>query len=206
MIPGGACVHRADIGGEKFFDIKCRASGVRPDVNVLVATVRALKLHGGGPPVASGKTMPREYLEENVELVEKGCANMKRHIENTVRGGPRRRARVHTRRWYRERGRSALRARAQVKHFGVKTVVCINAMKTDTPKELEAVRTAALAAGAGSGAVRRAVPALRGVQCAFTRLVAQKQRMPSFRTTTSRAGRAQSTLRRCHGRADAYAL
>eukprot|EP00397_Hematodinium_sp_SG-2012_P017052 GEMP01017422.1.p1 GENE.GEMP01017422.1~~GEMP01017422.1.p1 ORF type:complete len:659 (+),score=165.40 GEMP01017422.1:20-1996(+) len=71
----------ADIGGEKFLDIKCRASGLAPDVAVLVCTVRSQKMHGGGPPVLSGKPLAREYKEEHTELVAAGSDNMKRHIE-----------------------------------------------------------------------------------------------------------------------------
>lgn len=80
----------ADIGMEKFFNIKCRASGLKPKCAVIVATIRALKMHGGGPPVVAGKPLSSEYLEENVELVQKGTSNLVRHIENAkkVRGCP----------------------------------------------------------------------------------------------------------------------
>jgi formate--tetrahydrofolate ligase len=59
----------ADIGMEKFMNIKCRASGLVPDAAVIVATVRALKMHGGGPPVVAGTPLPHEYLREDVPLV-----------------------------------------------------------------------------------------------------------------------------------------
>ncbi|KAI4875155.1 hypothetical protein NFI96_013026, partial [Prochilodus magdalenae] len=72
----------ADIGMEKFFNIKCRYSGLRPHVVVLVATVRALKMHGGGPTVTAGMPLPKEYTEENLELVEKGCSNLRKQVEN----------------------------------------------------------------------------------------------------------------------------
>ncbi|KAG8449349.1 hypothetical protein GDO86_016121 [Hymenochirus boettgeri] len=79
----------ADIGMEKFFDIKCRYSGLRPHVVVLVATVRALKMHGGGPTVTAGVPLPKEYIEENLELLEKGCSNLRKQIQNaTVFGVP----------------------------------------------------------------------------------------------------------------------
>ena len=71
----------SDIGMEKFFNIKCRASGLKPDVVVLVATIRALKMHGGGSAVVAGYDLPQEYVEENLELLEKGCDNLKAHIE-----------------------------------------------------------------------------------------------------------------------------
>jgi methylenetetrahydrofolate dehydrogenase (NADP+)/methenyltetrahydrofolate cyclohydrolase/formyltetrahydrofolate synthetase len=71
----------ADIGMEKFFDIKCRASGLVPDAVVLVATVRSLKMHGGGPTVSAGKPLPPEYASENLTLLENGCANVIRHIQ-----------------------------------------------------------------------------------------------------------------------------
>lgn len=77
----------ADIGMEKFFNIKCRASGLRPHVVCLVATVRALKMHGGGPPVTPGAPIPEEYKKENLELLEKGCCNLRRHIQNAAKFG-----------------------------------------------------------------------------------------------------------------------
>ncbi|KAL8598262.1 C-1-tetrahydrofolate synthase, cytoplasmic [Nucella lapillus] len=72
----------ADIGMEKFFNIKCRYSGLVPNAVVLVATVRALKMHGGGPTVTAGVPLPKAYTEENLELVEKGCSNLIKQIEN----------------------------------------------------------------------------------------------------------------------------
>ncbi|MGZ9164752.1 MAG: formate--tetrahydrofolate ligase [Anaerolineales bacterium] len=77
----------ADIGMEKFFDIKCRYSGLIPQVVVLVATVRALKMHGGGPKVVAGKPLAPEYTDENLELLGKGLANMEKHIENALKYG-----------------------------------------------------------------------------------------------------------------------
>jgi formyltetrahydrofolate synthetase len=98
-------------------NIKCRASGLKPKCAVIVATIRALKMHGGGPPVTAGKALTKEYVEENVELVTKGASNLVRHIENA-------------------------------KKFGVNVVVAINKFKTDTAAEIEAVKKAALDAGA----------------------------------------------------------
>ncbi len=69
----------ADMGMEKFFDIKCRYSGNIPNVVVLVATVRALKMHGGGPKVTAGAPLAPEYIDENLELVQKGAANLLAH-------------------------------------------------------------------------------------------------------------------------------
>ena len=77
----------ADIGMEKFFDIKCRYSGLIPQVVVLVATVRALKMHGGGPKVVAGKPLAPEYTDENIDLVRKGLPNMERHIKNALKYG-----------------------------------------------------------------------------------------------------------------------
>jgi len=74
----------ADIGAEKFFDIKCRYSGLRPNVSVIVCTVRALKMHGGGPPVVAGTPLPLAYQEENLELLRNGCLNLKKHVENLL--------------------------------------------------------------------------------------------------------------------------
>ena len=70
----------ADIGMEKFFDIKCRVSGLIPNCVVLVSTVRALKMHGGLGKVVAGKPLPKELTEENLEYLEKGAANMVAHI------------------------------------------------------------------------------------------------------------------------------
>ncbi len=72
----------ADIGMEKFLDIKCRYSGLVPNVIVIVATVRALKMHGGGPKVVAGRPLDPAYTEENLELLEQGAANLAKHIEN----------------------------------------------------------------------------------------------------------------------------
>lgn len=74
----------ADIGFEKFWNVKCRLSGLKPSVSVLVATVRALKMHGGGPAVVPGRPLPDEYTKENLELLEKGCANMI-HLINVIK-------------------------------------------------------------------------------------------------------------------------
>ena len=102
----------ADLGAEKFFDIKCRKAGLRPDAAVIVATVRALKYNGG---------VARADLDaENVEAVRVGCANLGRHIAN-VRG------------------------------YGVPTVVALNHFASDTEAEIEAVR--AFAAGHGTEAI-----------------------------------------------------
>jgi formyltetrahydrofolate synthetase len=72
----------ADIGFEKFCNIKCRASGLVPDAAVLVATIRALKMHGGGPKVSAGQPLPRAYTAENLELLEVGCLNLIKQIQN----------------------------------------------------------------------------------------------------------------------------
>ena len=77
----------ADIGFEKFWNIKCRLSGLTPNCAVIVATVRALKMHGGGPKVVPGKPLDDAYTVENVELVEKGCANLVAHIETVKKSG-----------------------------------------------------------------------------------------------------------------------
>ena len=71
----------ADIGMEKFFDIKCRISGMVPHCVVLVGTIRALKMHGGGPKVVPGKPLDRAYTEENLKLLEQGVCNLQRNIE-----------------------------------------------------------------------------------------------------------------------------
>jgi methylenetetrahydrofolate dehydrogenase (NADP+)/methenyltetrahydrofolate cyclohydrolase/formyltetrahydrofolate synthetase len=70
----------ADMGMEKFFDIKCRYSGLIPDVVVIVATVRALKMHGGGPKVVAGKPLDPAYTNENLDLLNAGMGNLIHHI------------------------------------------------------------------------------------------------------------------------------
>ncbi|PIX18281.1 MAG: formate--tetrahydrofolate ligase [Deltaproteobacteria bacterium CG_4_8_14_3_um_filter_51_11] len=77
----------ADIGFEKFWNVKCRYSGLKPHVSVLTTTVRALKMHGGGPKVVAGLALPEAYTKENVGLVEKGCANMVHHIKTIRKAG-----------------------------------------------------------------------------------------------------------------------
>ncbi len=71
----------SDMGMEKFFDIKCRYSGNIPDVVVLVATIRALKMHGGGPKVVAGAPLPPEYIKEDLDLLDAGMENLLAHIE-----------------------------------------------------------------------------------------------------------------------------
>lgn len=112
----------ADIGMEKFFNIKCRASGLIPNCVVLVATVRALKMHGGGPRVVAGIPLDAAYKQENLALLEKGVANLKANV-------------------------------AIARKFGIPVVVAINSFTTDTPKELELVKKAALEAGAEAACV-----------------------------------------------------
>lgn len=108
----------ADCGAEKFLNIKCRKAGYRPSCMILVATIRALKLHGGAFKFPPGKTPPKEVLEaENLEAVKKGCENMVKHIEN-------------------------------LKKFGVPVVVAVNRFASDTDAEVEAVKKIALEAGA----------------------------------------------------------
>ncbi len=77
----------ADMGMEKFMDIKCRTSGLSPDCVVLVATVRALKTHGGGPKVVLGRPMDKAYTEENLSLLQAGMPNLEAHIHNAKRYG-----------------------------------------------------------------------------------------------------------------------
>ncbi|AQZ13845.1 MIS1 (YBR084W) [Zygosaccharomyces parabailii] len=105
------------MGGERFCNIKSRASGLEPDTVVLVATVRALKMHGGAPDVKPGQPLPEEYLKEDVQLVAQGCANLCKQISN-------------------------------VRQFGVPVVVAINRFQTDTDAEVDAIKRAALKAGA----------------------------------------------------------
>jgi len=77
----------ADVGFEKFWNLKCRLSGLTPDAVVVVATIRALKMHGGGPTVKPGLPLADEYVRENLQLVEKGCENLIAHIETVKKSG-----------------------------------------------------------------------------------------------------------------------
>ena len=164
----------ADIGMEKFFDIKCRASGKKhaildkfvgslptklsalklltplgltPNCAVIVASVRALKMHGGGPNVTSGKPLHPAYSEENLPLLEKGFDNLAKHIENA-------------------------------RQFGVHVIVGINSFVSDTRAELELLQRLSREAGAfdavicshwshgGRGAVKLGDAVLRAVASA----------------------------------------
>lgn len=108
----------ADIGFEKFWNVKCRLSGLQPGASVLVVTTRALKMHGGGPRVVPGLPhLPSAYEKEDLGLLEKGLPNMLHHIGVIMRSG-------------------------------LAPVVCINAFPGDTWAELGLVRRAAEAAGA----------------------------------------------------------
>jgi formyltetrahydrofolate synthetase len=79
----------ADIGFEKFWNLKCRFSGLKPSAVVVVATVRALKMHGGGPQVKPGRPLDEAYTKENLGLLEKGCENLVAHIETVKKSGVR---------------------------------------------------------------------------------------------------------------------
>lgn len=108
----------ADLGAEKFMDIKCRYSGLKPSAAVIVATVRALKMHGGGFEFIPGKGVDKAKMEaKNVEAVRKGCENLVKMIEN-------------------------------MRYFGIPVVVSINAFTTDYKEEIEAIREIAVSAGA----------------------------------------------------------
>ncbi len=110
----------ADLGAEKFMDIKCRYSGLVPSSAVIVATVRALKMHGGGFEFVPGKGVDHQKMEaRNVEAVRFGCENLIKMIEN-------------------------------IKLFGIPAVVSINTFSTDFPEEIEAIKEIALNAGADS--------------------------------------------------------
>ena len=70
------------MGGERFFNIKCRSSGLVPDCAVIVATVRALKTHGGGPEISPGAPLSEVYRTENVDILRKGCINLRKQVSN----------------------------------------------------------------------------------------------------------------------------
>ena len=115
----------ADIGAEKMFNIKCRHSGLRVDAAVLVATIRALKMHGGAIKAVPGKPLDTEALsKENMEALDKGCENLDKQIENVL---------LH----------------------GVPCIVALNHFPTDTDKEVECVLERAKKAGASAAVVSK---------------------------------------------------
>jgi len=108
----------ADCGAEKFMNIKCRYSGLKPDAVVITCTVRALKMHGGGFEFIPGQGVDKELMNrQNVEAVEKGCENLEKMIEN-------------------------------MKLFGLPVVVAINHFEADTQEEIDVIREKSIAAGA----------------------------------------------------------
>lgn len=109
----------ADIGMEKFFHIKTRASKRLPNAVVVVATIRALKMHGGGPAVRAGQKLDSAYLDENLELLGAGVCNLQHHIRTA-------------------------------RKFGLPVVVAVNRFTSDTEKEINLVRDAAISAGASA--------------------------------------------------------
>ncbi|KAI1279540.1 C-1-tetrahydrofolate synthase, cytoplasmic [Halotydeus destructor] len=113
----------ADVGLEKFVHIKSRASGIMPDCVVIVATVRALKTHGGGPQVVPGAKLPKEYTQEDLNLLKNGLSNLRKHVENITR------------------------------KFNLPLVVAINKFSTDSDKELEMIKKCSLEAGADAACV-----------------------------------------------------
>jgi formate--tetrahydrofolate ligase len=115
----------ADMGAEKFMNIKCRYSGITPDAVVVVCTVRALKMHGGGFSFVPGQPVDKEAMDRpNIEAVVKGCENLEKMIEN-------------------------------MKMFGVPVVVAVNNFDADTKEEIDAIRERAIAAGAEDALVSR---------------------------------------------------
>lgn len=105
------------MGGERFLNIKCRSSGLSPDAIVLVATVRAIKSHGGASTIMPGQQLPSEYVTERTDYVAAGVSNLVKQIEN-------------------------------VKQYGIPVVVAINKFESDTEREIEIIRQAAIQAGA----------------------------------------------------------
>lgn len=115
----------ADCGAEKFMNIKCRYSGLKPDAVVIVATVRALKMHGGVFEFIPGQGVDKELMNKpDVEGVIKGCANLEKMIEN-------------------------------MKLFGVPVIVAINHFEADTREEIEAIREKSIKAGAEDAVVSK---------------------------------------------------
>ncbi|MHB8575741.1 MAG: formate--tetrahydrofolate ligase [Dehalococcoidia bacterium] len=141
----------ADLGFEKFCDIKCRQSGLQPDAAVLVATVRALKAHSGRFRVVAGRPLPDGLLKEDLGALAAGMGNLEAQIAN-------------------------------VRAFGVPVVVAINRFPTDTEAELNAIATAALAAGALAAPVaEHFVHGGAGARALAEAVVAAAEQPSSFR-------------------------
>jgi len=140
----------ADIGFEKFWNLKCRLSGLTPHCSVIVCTVRALKMHGGGPRVVPGRPLDPAYTEKNNALVEAGMENLLAHIET-------------------------------VRQSGLPAVVCINHFHTDSEEEVELIRTAAEAAGAGVAVSRHWLQGGEGARELAETVVEACRQKPTFR-------------------------
>ena len=129
----------ADMGMEKFCNIKCRKSGLKPDATVIVATTRALKMHGGGPDVTPGKPLADTYTKEDLVILKAGCQNLARHIENA--------------------GKFGLKVIIAINRFSCVFIPLsvftnhIISYSSDTDAELELIRQEALAAGADAAVV-----------------------------------------------------
>ena len=115
----------ADVGAEKFFNIKCRYSGLKPDAAVVVTTIRALKMHGGALRVVPGRPLDNATLaKENMEALDKGCENLDKQVENVT---------MH----------------------GVPVVVALNYFPTDSDKEIRFVLDRAVKAGASAAVLSK---------------------------------------------------
>jgi len=128
----------ADMGMEKFANIKCRVSGLKPDATVIVATTRALKMHGGGPDVTPGKPLHETYTKEDLVTLKEGCKNLRKHIENSKKFG----VKVIV----------AINQFAYVQPFSFVHILT-SSTSTDSEAELALVREEALAAGADAAVV-----------------------------------------------------
>lgn len=160
----------SDIGMEKFCNIKCRSSGRKPNAVVLVATVRALKMHGGGAPVTPGAPLNKQYTEENLELLEKGLPNLLQHISNGCSFGLPVVVAINRHRYTFEKYMFIVRN--IIANF--KTICSF--FSADTDAEHELIKTAALKAGAfaavvcshwsdgGSGAVELAEAVIKACE------------------------------------------
>lgn len=130
----------ADMGMEKFCNIKCRVSGLSPDAVVIVATTRALKMHGGGPDVSPGKPLHETYTKEDLVTLKEGCKNLAKHIQNSRKFG--------------------VKVIIAINQFSYVLFVLRQITKklkwhnrSDTPAELALIRQEALAAGADAAVV-----------------------------------------------------
>lgn len=128
------------MGMEKFCNIKCRVSGLKPDATVIVATTRALKMHGGAPDVTPGKALHETYTSEDLVTLKEGCKNLAKHIENSKKFGIKVIVAIN-------------QFSSVIQRFHTISLLIYCIYSSDTAAELALVREEAYAAGADAAVV-----------------------------------------------------